>query len=36
MNLADYGRSLAADVTITDEQAMEFARILLADERMAA
>lgn len=36
MTPEEYGRSLAADVTITDEQAMEFARILLADERMAA
>lgn len=36
MNLTDYGRRLAADVTLTDEQAMEAARILLSDERMAA
>lgn len=33
---ADYGRHLAASVSITDEQAREFARILLADERLAA
>jgi hypothetical protein len=35
--LADYGRHLASlEPPISDEQAMEFARILLTDERMAA
>jgi hypothetical protein len=33
---AEYGRHLASVVEITDEQALEFARILLSDERMAA
>lgn len=36
MTPAEYGRHLAAAVTITDEQAREFARILLIDERIAA
>ena len=37
MTPADHGRSLAAVVTITDEQAHEFARILLSTpERVAA
>lgn len=36
MTPREYGRHLAAAVTITDEQALEFARILLIDERMAA
>lgn len=36
-DLTDYGRRLAASAgPITDEQAMETARILLSDERMAA
>lgn len=33
---ADYGRHLAAAVTITDQQALEFARILLSDDSRAA
>lgn len=36
MNLNAYGRELAKDVPLSDEQALEFARILLSDERMAA
>lgn len=36
MTPAEYGRHLAAAVELTDEQALEFARILLSDERMAA
>lgn len=37
MTPAERGRQLAAKVTITDAQALEFARILLSnDERMAA
>lgn len=37
MTPAEYGRHLAiAADPITDEQAMEFARIFLSDERMAA
>ena len=36
MTPAEYGRQLAKAVTITDEQAREFARILLSDERLAA
>lgn len=34
--LEAYGRNLARGVRITDEQALEFARILLSDERAAA
>ena len=33
---AEYGRHLASVVTISDEQAMEFARILLTDGQVAA
>ena len=33
---AEYGRHLASVVTISDEQALEFARILLTDDRAAA
>jgi len=36
MTPAEYGRNLARNVELTDEQAMEFARILLSDERAAA
>lgn len=37
MSPAEYGRHLAASAApITDEQAMEFARIMLSDERAAA
>lgn len=36
MTPAEYGRQLASVVTITDEQALEFARILLTDDRAAA
>lgn len=32
----EYGRHLASVVTITDEQALEFARILLTDGQVAA
>lgn len=36
MTPTQYGRQLAKGVRISDEQALEFARILLTDERMAA
>ena len=37
MSPADYGRHLASlEPPITDEQAMEFARVLLSEERAAA
>lgn len=36
MTPREYGAHLATAVTITDAQAMEFARILLSDGRMAA
>lgn len=36
MTPKEYGRHLASVTTITDEQAMEFARILLVDEQVAA
>ena len=37
MNLRDHGRRLAAAAPpLTDAQALEFAQILLGDERVAA
>lgn len=37
MNATEYGRHLASlEPAITDAQAMEFAQVLLSDERAAA